>query len=697
MEDKNKQHLDPQATIASLIHANGHRIRLPDLASNLADLIPVGQTFGTFFNCENLSSYLAHNDFFYVNNFAPPGQPPKISDTFVYINNPPAGQGEVSEPSGPGLSADATANGPGPRIAETRREAIAIEVLRRSANRTSNLPKVGTALHQARLSTPGLKAWLALRPELFQLLPGDHVTLQPLNVAPGFDNPAAEAALQLALAGHMAKNPGRMHMGSGVGAFLHEIGVPVVRGALGQFLKVRDTVFRSSADRDYAELHAKPGVPAAGAYSTATHQANELAEYGAQPPRAAPPAAAGLPNGAQAANGPAHSRGPAGTVRGQVEWLREELVTTRQEAVAARTETAELRALCGRLEAEVAYLYEALAGVCGSLRLKLPARPPALGPLPAAASREERADAGGGEGAGGSAPRLFIVGGHDSANWLDSVDVFRPGGDGGGGWSTLAPQGYPRSFAAAAMLGSNLYVVGGGNGEVWFDSVLRFDVATEGGEWVPVASMSSERGSLGVAAINGQIIACGGGIPGAQHDLVEMYDATTDRWLAAAPMTSRRFALGAATLDSCVYAVGGFDGDFYMSSAERFDPRVGKWEKLPADMAEKRGSHACCASDGLLYAVGGFDGESSVPTVEVYDARAGRWRYVDAMSAGRAYGGAVALGGRLYALGGLKTDMTSYAPLVEEYQPAANAWKVVDVPAHLNQDRGFFACAAWEP
>ena len=41
--------------------------------------------------------------------------------------------------------------------------------------------------------------------------------------------------------------------------------------------------------------------------------------------------------------------------------------------------------------------------------------------------------------------------------------------------------------------------------------------------------------------------------------------------------------------------------------------------------------------------------------------------------------------------------MTSYAPLVEEYQPAADAWTVLDVPAHLNQDRGFFACAAWEP
>ena len=60
-----------------------------------------------------------------------------------------------------------------------------------------------------------------------QMLPGDHIRLQPLDVAPGFGSPAAETALQIALAEHMAKTPGRMHMGSGIGAFLHESGVEV--------------------------------------------------------------------------------------------------------------------------------------------------------------------------------------------------------------------------------------------------------------------------------------------------------------------------------------------------------------------------------------------------------------------------------------------------------------------------------------
>lgn len=87
-----------------------------------------------------------------------------------------------------------------------------------------------------------------------------------------------------------------------------------------------------------------------------------------------------------------------------------------------------------------------------------------------AAPEPDRAGAGAAAGAG--VPRLFIVGGHDSANWLDTVDVFSPGAE-GGRWAQLVPQGAPRSFAAAAVLDRMLYVSGGGNGEVWFDSVLR--------------------------------------------------------------------------------------------------------------------------------------------------------------------------------------------------------------------------------
>ena len=120
----------------------------------------------------------------------------------------------------------------------------------------------------------------------------------------------------------------------------------------------------------------------------------------------------------------------------------------------------------GCLCARMAYIARRVMphGSCHDLPCCMQGSLPAPGP--------ERMGSSASGAAGRSAPRLFIVGGHDRTDWLDSVDVFRPGAD-GGSWSTLAPQGYPRSFSAAAMLGSGLYVVGGGNGEDWFDSVLR--------------------------------------------------------------------------------------------------------------------------------------------------------------------------------------------------------------------------------
>jgi len=98
-----------------------------------------------------------------------------------------------------------------------------------------------------------------------------------------------------------------------------------------------------------------------------------------------------------------------------------------------------------------------------------PAAPPAPQQAPAADAPAA------GALAGGAAPRLFIICGHDGADWLSSTDVFYPGdgGGNGGAWAQLAPQPCARSFAGAAVLDATLFAVGGGDGEEWYDSVLR--------------------------------------------------------------------------------------------------------------------------------------------------------------------------------------------------------------------------------
>ncbi|KAG5010076.1 hypothetical protein JHK87_018591 [Glycine soja] len=88
--------------------------------------------------------------------------------------------------------------------------------------------------------------------------------------------------------------------------------------------------------------------------------------------------------------------------------------------------------------------------------------------------------------------------------------------------------------------------------------------------------------------------------------------------------SQRRFVLAAVELNGAIYATGGFDGNDYLRSAERFDPRDHSWTKIP-NMNVKRGCHSLVVLNEKLYALGGFDGDKMVPSIEVFDPRLGAW------------------------------------------------------------------------
>jgi hypothetical protein len=141
-------------------------------------------------------------------------------------------------------------------------------------------------------------------------------------------------------------------------------------------------------------------------------------------------------------------------------------------------------------------------------------------------------------------------------------------------------------------------------------------------------------------------------------------------------MASARFAAAGAALGGAVYVAGGYDGGGYLATAERLDPREGRWQKLP-DMAAARGAHAMAALGGAVYALGGYDskagGGMGFPApVERFDARAGWWE----AAAPLAYGWAAALEGRLVVGGGQTDDAGRSSPYlgVDLYDAAADAW-----------------------
>jgi hypothetical protein len=209
--------------------------------------------------------------------------------------------------------------------------------------------------------------------------------------------------------------------------------------------------------------------------------------------------------------------------------------------------------------------------------------------------------------------------------------------------------------------------------------------------------MAAPRGSLACAAVGGRVYVMGGGVDHGRYlSTCEAYDPGSNTWTEGPTMGSTRFSAAAAALAGSLFCAGGFDGKAYLRSAERLDPREGRWQALP-DMRFPRGAHAMAAAHGRVFALGGFDGVTPgtgpgaragfLPVVEAYDVRAGKWDACAPMAEARAYGAAVAVEGRLYAVGGL-AERTSTR--FEAY--VSGVW--VDVPCAPPKPRAFLGAVA---
>ena len=66
-----------------------------------------------------------------------------------------------------------------------------------------------------------------------------------------------------------------------------------------------------------------------------------------------------------------------------------------------------------------------------------------------------------------------------------------------------------------------------------------------------------------------------------------------------------------------ILAIGGRDGDQYLNTVERFDPRVGTWEHI-APMSNPKFAAGAAVLDGKIYVSGGSNGSDYLNTVEMF-------------------------------------------------------------------------------
>ena len=201
--------------------------------------------------------------------------------------------------------------------------------------------------------------------------------------------------------------------------------------------------------------------------------------------------------------------------------------------------------------------------------------------------------------------------------------------------------------------------------------------------WSYKASMNEARCGHSTIALNGKIFAIGGYVPYGFRRTVEVYDPIQNAWHDSTLMNYERGDFAAAEVNGKIYVFGGCDNSGNpQNTVEEFNGS--KWN-LKASMTTYRMDHAASSVNGKIYVIGGFDNSEYLSTVEEYNPEADTlggtpWSLKTPMPTPRSCLQAIALNGIIYAIGGMKYDISipgyRHYSIVEAYDPVTNSWSV---------------------
>jgi hypothetical protein len=194
-------------------------------------------------------------------------------------------------------------------------------------------------------------------------------------------------------------------------------------------------------------------------------------------------------------------------------------------------------------------------------------------------------------------------------------------------WTALPPMHLARGAAGAAVVGDKLYVAGG--------APQTFGVS----------------------------------VSGAPYGALEIYDFETRTWEDGPDMPVPRHHTVAVGLGGKLYVAGGRAGLLDLNNSkppsdefDRYDPARARWERLPP-LPLGVGFAGITATAGKVVVVGGENqagwedgGGWTTPSAWAFDPRTGRWQRLPDLRIERRGFGAATVGGRIYAL------MGSYCP-----------------------------------
>jgi N-acetylneuraminic acid mutarotase len=202
--------------------------------------------------------------------------------------------------------------------------------------------------------------------------------------------------------------------------------------------------------------------------------------------------------------------------------------------------------------------------------------------------------------------------------------------------------------------------------------------SSDPGRWERRAQAGVVRSEVAAAVVGDRIYVVGGLTGAGPTDAVEEYDPATDRWRARAALPQRVHHPAAASWNGRLYVIGGFVAQglsiwHSIAAVSEYDPATDRW-RARAAMPTARGALVSVAMGDRIFAVGGTNG-TDTGALEAYDPRADAWTALRPMPTPRNHIAAVVMGGKIYVFGGRAARVRGNLAATEVYDPAADRWE----------------------
>ena len=275
--------------------------------------------------------------------------------------------------------------------------------------------------------------------------------------------------------------------------------------------------------------------------------------------------------------------------------------------------------------------------------------------------------------------RIVVVGGYNESSlvYYNRTDLFDPVS---GTWTRVKDAPSNLGFPSVAAYGGRVYTFGGHNGAAFINSSFAYDISSD--SWTSVAPMPTARDRAVAVVFQGKVWVLGGNSdPSTSLATVEIYDPSTDSWAAGPPLPQVRNSLSAAVLDGRIYVVGGHQNPgTYLNTVVAYDPASG-WSTR-ASMPTARSELVTVAAGGALYAIAGQAGAGAVtPNVERYDPGSNSWSSAPSLPTGVTGPAAAVLVSapsrlisRVFSVGGIFNENATASAQNVEMIPGAEGW-----------------------